>query len=88
MIASGGAREELVALLLEHGARVNVCDRDVRVEKSKSRVSEKKDLICGVCWQFGQSALMLAAERGHIGIVERLLAAGADSSLESRVRCR
>ena len=37
-------------------------------------------LTCGAwsCLQYGRAAMIYAAQKGHVGVVDRLLAAGAD----------
>ena len=44
-------------------------------------------LTCGAwsCLQYGMTAMMLAAKNGHVEVVDRLLAAGADKDAQSKV---
>jgi len=44
-------------------------------------------LTCGAwsCFQIGRTAMMWAAERGHVEVVDRLLAAGADKDAQNQV---
>ena len=44
-------------------------------------------LTCGAwsCLQLGNTAMMRAAERGHVEVVDRLLAAGADKDAHDEV---
>ena len=44
-------------------------------------------LTCGAwsCLQEGWTAMMLAAENGHVEVVDRLLAAGADKDAQNKV---
>ena len=44
-------------------------------------------LTCGAwsCLQDGMTATMYAAERGHVEMVDRLLAAGADKDAQEEV---
>ena len=44
-------------------------------------------LTCGAwsCLQFGGTAMMCAAGKGHVEVVDRLLAAGADRDAQDKV---
>ena len=44
-------------------------------------------LTCGAwsCLQNGLAAMMLAAQNGHVEVVDRLLAAGADKDAQDKV---
>ena len=44
-------------------------------------------LTCGAwsCLQDGRTATMLAAQNGHVEVVDRLLAAGADKDAQDKV---
>ena len=44
-------------------------------------------LTCGAwsCLQYGRTAMMWAAQNGHVEVVGRLLAAGADKDAENKV---
>ena len=44
-------------------------------------------LTCGAwsCLQIGRTATMVAAENGHVEVVDRLLAAGADKDAQDEV---
>ena len=44
-------------------------------------------LTCGAwsCLQIGWTAMMHAAENGHVEVVDRLLAAGADKDAQNKV---
>ena len=44
-------------------------------------------LTCGAwsCLQDGMTAMINAAEKGHVEVVDRLLAAGADKDAQSKV---
>ena len=37
------------------------------------------------CLQYGMTAMMLAANNGHVEVVDRLLAAGADKDAQDEV---
>ena len=44
-------------------------------------------LTCGAwsCLQFGRTAMTYAARNGHLEVVDRLLAAGADKDAQDKV---
>ena len=44
-------------------------------------------LTCGAwsCLQHGRTAMIHAADNGHVEVVDRLLAAGADKDAQSKV---
>ena len=44
-------------------------------------------LTCGAwsCLQYGRTAMMHAAGNGHVEVVDRLLAAGADKEAQDKV---
>jgi|SouAtlMetagenome_1021521.scaffolds.fasta_scaffold261598_1 ankyrin repeat protein len=44
-------------------------------------------LTCGAwsCLQYGRTAMMWAAHNGHVEVVDRLLAAGADKDAKNKV---
>ena len=44
-------------------------------------------LTCGawLCLQYGWTAMIWAARSGHVEVVDRLLAAGADKDAQSKV---
>ena len=44
-------------------------------------------LTCGAwsCLQYGRTAMMWAAQNGHVEVVDRLLAAGSDKDAQDEV---
>ena len=44
-------------------------------------------LTCGAwsCLQYGWTAMIFAADEGHVEVVDRLLAAGADKDAQDKV---
>jgi hypothetical protein len=42
--------------------------------------------LCPVCYQNGQTALMMASNFGHTVIVQALIGAGVDVNLQNKVR--
>ena len=78
-----GGKTKSVKYLVEHGARVDLCDQ---VRASGLRCGQGASASC-VLWvpQAGRSPLHVAAVTGDIDIIEVLLGAGADINAPDNV---
>ncbi len=96
MIAAEQEADDMVQVLLRHGADVNAVDKDFesalfrasccgRIETIKALVSNGADLNCTA--RDGVSSLYIAAVECHYGVVEYLLDNGADPNLEDDEGC-
>ena len=82
MIASLEGFQDVGEILIQHGANV-----DLQSQVSIKVLYIKHNLaLCALSTQDGNSALMLAVYKGHLGMVQLLLNTGANPNLRKKVQ--
>ena len=88
MKAAAGGHLDVVTRLAELGANLATVDNVGTQSKTKNKIAIFLILfwLCSVCHQDGDTALMLAAAKGHVEVIDNLVQLGLDLAAANKVR--